>query len=142
MRVMNDDVVRGVGIPEDAIETVAQAEAAELARRKTAYRRARPPLDVGGRTVILVDDGLATGATMRAAVQALRARHAAHIVVAVPVGAPETCNVLAAEADEIICAVAPEPFLAVGYLYENFEQTTDEEAEAILSSASSERRGA
>jgi putative phosphoribosyl transferase len=140
VRVMNEDVVRELGIPEQAIDSVAQAEAAELARREIAYRGVRPPQDVGGRTVILVDDGLATGATMRAAVEALRARHAARIVVAVPVGAPATCNMLAAEADEIICAVAPEPFLAVGYWYENFDQTTDEEVEAILSSASSGRR--
>lgn len=134
VRVVNEDVVRDLGIPERAIDSVAHAEAAELVRRETAYRGGRPPLDVGGRTVILVDDGLATGATMRAAVQALRARHAARIVVAVPVGALGTCNMLATEADEIICAMTPEPFLAVGYWYENFEQTTDAEVEAILSS--------
>jgi putative phosphoribosyl transferase len=140
VRVLNEDVVRDLGIPEQAIDKVAQAEAAEVARREIAYRGARPPQDVGGRTVILVDDGLATGATMRAAVEALRARRAARIVVAVPVGAPETCSMLAAEADEVICAMTPEPFLAVGYWYENFDQTTDEEVEAILSSASSRRR--
>jgi len=140
VRVMNEDVVRELRIPEPAIDSVAQAEAAELARRETAYRGARPPQDVGGRTVILVDDGLATGATMRAAVEALRARHAARIVVAVPVGAPATCNMLAAEADEVICAVAPEPIHAVGYWYKNFDQTTDEGVEAILSSMSSRRR--
>jgi putative phosphoribosyl transferase len=140
VRVMNDDVVHGLGIPENVVHSVAQAEAAELARRESAYRRARPPLDVRERTVILIDDGLATGATMRAAVQALRVRHAVRIVVAVPVGAPETCQMLAAEADELICAVAPEPFLAVGYWYEDFAQTTDEEVQALLSSASPEPR--
>jgi putative phosphoribosyl transferase len=140
VRVMNEDVVRGLGIPDYIVETVAQAETAELARREATYRGARPPLDVRGRTVILIDDGLATGATMRAAVQALRARHAGRIVVAVPVGAPETCDMMAAEADEIICAVAPEPFLAVGHWYENFTQTTDEEVQTLLSSASPRRR--
>jgi putative phosphoribosyl transferase len=140
VRVMNDDVVHGLGIPEHVVDSVAQAEGAELARREAAYRTARPPLEVAERTVILIDDGLATGATMRAAVQALRVRHAARIVVAVPVGAPETCQMLAAEADEIVCAVAPEPFLAVGYWYEDFAQTTDEEVQAILSSTSPEPR--
>jgi predicted phosphoribosyltransferase len=142
VRVMNEDVVRGLGIPQNVVETVAQGEAAELERREVAYRGAQPPVDVRGRTVILIDDGLATGATMRAAVQALRARNAARIVVAVPVGAPETCHMLAAEADEIICAVAPEPFLAVGYWYENFAQTTDKEVQSLLSAASPGRRAA
>jgi predicted phosphoribosyltransferase len=92
--------------------------------------------------VVLVDDGLATGATMRAAVHALRAREAGRIVVAVPVGAPETCAMLTAEADEVVCAVAPEPFLAVGYWYEDFEQTTDAEVAALLSAASLRRQAA
>lgn len=136
VRVMNQDVVRGLGIPEDAIQAVVQSEAAELERREAAYRGTSAPLDVQGRTVILVDDGLATGATMLAAVQALRARHAARIVVAVPVGSPETCAMLAEEADEVVCATAPQPFFAVGYWYEDFAQTTDEEVQALLSPSS------
>lgn len=136
VRVMNQDVVRGLGIPEDAIQAVVQSEAAELERREAAYRGTSAPLDVQGRTVILVDDGLATGATMLAAVQALRARHATRIVVAVPVGSPETCAMLAEEADEVVCATAPQPFFAVGYWYEDFAQTTDEEVQALLSPAS------
>ncbi len=140
VRVLNDGVVRGLSIPEHVVEAVAQAEAAELERRETAYRGARPPLDVRRRTVVLIDDGLATGATMRAAVHALRVRRAARIVVAVPVGAPATCHMLAAEADDLICAMAPEPFLAVGYWYEDFAQTTDTEVQALLSSVSAARR--
>lgn len=142
VRVMNQSLVRELGIREPVIQTVVQSEAAELERREAAYRGDRAPLDVQARTVVLVDDGLATGATMLAAVQALRARQAARIVVAVPVGAPETCAMLAEEADEVVCAETPESFLAVGYWYENFEQTTDEEVQALLSSASSGRRAA
>ena len=136
VRVINEGVVRGLGIPADAIDAVARQEAAELERREAAYRGGRAPLDVRGKTVILVDDGLATGATMRAAVAALRARQAARIVVAVPVGAPETCDMLTVEADEVVCAVAPEPFLAVGYWYEDFAETSDEEVRTLLSAAS------
>ena len=136
VRVMNDDVIRSLGIPGDVIEAVVQAEAAELQRREAAYRGTGAPLDVRAKTIILVDDGLATGATMRAAVKALRSQDAARIVVAVPIGAPETCNMLSLEADEVICAVAPEPFLAVGYWYDDFDQTTDEEVRALLSAAS------
>ena len=136
VRVINEDVVRGLGIPADAIDAVARPEAAELERREAAYRGGRAPLDVRGKTVILVDDGLATGASMRAAVAALRARQAARIVVAVPVGAPETCDMLTVAADEVVCAVAPEPFLAVGYWYEDFAETSDEEVRTLLSAAS------
>ncbi|HEY3065276.1 MAG TPA: phosphoribosyltransferase [Methylomirabilota bacterium] len=132
VRVLNADVVQALGITPDLIETVARREATELARRERAYRGDQPSLDVDGRTVILVDDGLATGATMRAGIAALRARGAAHVVVAVPVGAPETCAALAADADEVVCATAPQPFFAVGHWYENFEQTSDDEVRALL----------
>ena len=140
VRVMNTGVVDQLGIPPGRIDAVAAREAEELVRRERVYRGERPPLAVRGQRVILVDDGLATGATMRAAVKALRARHAGRIVVAVPIGAPETCDMLAAEADEVVCAVTPEPFLAVGYWYDDFSQTTDEEVQAILSRWSSDRR--
>jgi predicted phosphoribosyltransferase len=135
VRVMNHAIVRELGIPDDAIDAVAQSEAAELERREAVYRGDRAPLDVQGKTVILVDDGLATGATMLAAVRALRARHAGRIVVAVPVGAPGTCTMLTEEADEVVCAAAPQPFLAVGHWYQDFAQTSDEEVRALLSSA-------
>lgn len=132
VRVMNNGMVRELGIPEHLIQAVVQSETAELERREAAYRGGRAPLDVQGRTVILVDDGLATGATMLAAVRALRARGAARIVVAVPVAAPEACSMLAAQADEVVCAVTPEPFWAVGYWYDDFEQMTDEEVQTLL----------
>jgi putative phosphoribosyl transferase len=117
------------------IERVLAAEQAELERREQLYRAGRPPLDVGGRTAILVDDRLATGSTMRAAVAALRQRGAGRVVVAVPIAAPETCDELAAEVDAIVCAATPEPFHAVGLWYANFEQTTDEEVRELLEAA-------
>ena len=138
VRVLNEDVVTGLGIPEDVIEAVAADEAAELRRREQAYREGRPPLEVRGKKVILIDDGLATGATMRAAVQALRQLGPAEVIVAVPVGAPETCAELQQEADRAICAVTPEPFLAVGYWYGDFSQTTDEEVQELLAQAAQE----
>src|SRR4029077_17426848 len=132
MRVLNDQIVRDLRIPDDVIAGVAAAEREELARRERAYRGGRPPLDVRGRTVILVDDGLATGATMRAAVTALRQLQPDRIVVAVPTASPETCEALKAEVDEIVCAITPEPFHAVGYWYEDFTQTTDQEVRELL----------
>ena len=140
VRVMNTGVVDQLRIPAERIDAVAAREAEALVRRERAYRGERPPLAVRGQRVILVDDGLATGATMRAAVKALRAGNAGRIVVAVPVGAPETCDMLAAEADEVVCAVTPEPFLAVGYWYDDFSQTTDDEVRTILSRPSPGRR--
>src|SRR5262245_29108103 len=110
VRVLNDDVVRGLGIPDEVIDMVAAEELQELERRERAYRDGRPAPDVRGRTVILVDDGLATGSTMRAAVAALHQRGPARVVVAVPVGSPETCAEFAAVADETVCARTPEPF--------------------------------
>jgi erythromycin esterase-like protein/predicted phosphoribosyltransferase len=137
VRVLNDEVVRALRIPEYVIDRIEAKEREELARRERAYRGGRPPLEVSGRTVILVDDGLATGATMRAAVLALRQLHPARIIVAVPTASPETCNELKAEVDEVICAITPEPFHAVGYWYEEFAQTTDQEVRELLARAQS-----
>ena len=132
VRVLNDDVIRWYGIPTEAIDSVARKELAELERREREYRPGRPAPQLQGKTVILVDDGLATGSTMRAAVQAARAQRPARIVVAVPVGAPETCRELAAIADEVVCARTPQPFSAVGQWYRDFSQTTDDEVRALL----------
>ena len=132
VRVLNDDVVRWYGISEQIVETLAAQEQAELERRERAYRGARPLSDLRDRTVILVDDGLATGASMRAAVQAVRAHHPARVVVAVPVGAAETCEAFANITDETVCARTPEPFSAVGLWYRDFSQTSDEEVRDLL----------
>ena len=135
VRVLNEDVVRALRIPEEVIDTVARKEQQELERRERAFRGDRPAPDVRGRAVILVDDGLATGSTMRAAVAALRQQRPARIIVAVPVGAPETCAEFQAEADEAICARTPEPFYAVGLWYGDFSQTTDAEVHTLLERA-------
>jgi len=132
VRVLNDQVVGSLRIPDYVIAAVAAKEQQELARRERLYRSNRPPPDVRGRTVILVDDGLATGATMLAAIKALRQQQPARIVVAVPTASPETCEELKAEVDEIICAVTPEPFYAVGLWYDDFSQTTDDEVRDLL----------
>jgi erythromycin esterase-like protein/adenine/guanine phosphoribosyltransferase-like PRPP-binding protein len=132
VRVLNEEVVEGLRIPDHVIDAVAAEEQRELARRERVYRGGRPAPDVRGRTVILVDDGLATGATMHAAVKALRRQQPARIVVAVPTASPETCEALRAEVDDVICAITPEPFLAVGRWYEDFSQTTDQEVRDLL----------
>ncbi len=132
VRVLNDDVMRAYGITPDEIDEIAREEQHELTRREAAYREGRPPVLVEDRTVILIDDGLATGSTMRAAVNAVRLRGPRRIVVAVPVGAPETCDELAAIADEVVCVRTPQPFSAVGEWYLNFEQTTDAEVRRLL----------
>jgi predicted phosphoribosyltransferase len=132
VRVLNDQVVDGLRIPDYVIDRVTTQEQQELTRRERLYRGGRPPADVRGRTVILVDDGLATGATMHAAIQALRQQQPARIIVAVPTAAPETCEALRAEVDDVICAITPEPFYAVGLWYEDFSQTTDEEVRDLL----------
>jgi predicted phosphoribosyltransferase len=132
VRILNEDVVEALGIPEDVIDAVAAEEQQELARRECLYRGHKPPLDLRGRTVILIDDGLATGSTMRAAVAAVRQQHPARIVVAVPVAAPSTYEEFQAEVDEIVCVFTPEPFHAVGLWYESFSQTTDEEIQDLL----------
>jgi putative phosphoribosyl transferase len=117
---------------------VAAMEAKELERRETLYRGERPPIDVRQKVIILVDDGAATGATMKAAVVALRKRGVAKIVTAVPVGAPETCDELCHLADESICVIEPESFRAVGQFYRDFSPTTDEEVRELLARAQSE----
>jgi predicted phosphoribosyltransferase len=132
VRVLNEEVVRSYGVSPQSIERVADEELQELERREGAYRNGRPPLPLAGKVVILVDDGLATGSTMRAAVQAVRLHEPARVVVAVPVGASDTCAELRHLADEVICARTPEPFSAVGVWYRDFDQTTDEEVRALL----------
>jgi putative phosphoribosyl transferase len=134
VRVLNDDVVRMLRIPQEAIEHVAAEEQEELARRERQYGPGRmPPL--GGRNVVLVDDGLATGSTMRAAVRAVRKLEPRQIVVAVPVAAADTCDQLSQEADRVVCLHTPEPFHAVGLWYRNFEQTDDDEVRELLDAA-------
>jgi predicted phosphoribosyltransferase len=135
LRVLNPDVVRHLRIPQDVINLAAAREGQELRRREHEYRGERPPPDVRGLTVLLVDDGLATGSTMRAAAAALRKLAPAKLVVAVPVAAPETCDEFRDEVDDVLCPVTPEPFLAVGVWYEDFSQTSDEEVRELLEAA-------
>jgi predicted phosphoribosyltransferase len=135
VRVLNEDVMRALPNADEIIELVTQRETAEVERREQEYRDGRPAPEIRGRTVILIDDGLATGATMRAAVKALRQRGAARIVVAVPVGPPDTCKEFEDEADEVVCASAPEFFQAVGQYYEDFSQTSDDEVRELLARA-------
>ena len=132
VRVLNDDVVEWYRIATPIIDAVAAQEQRELERQEREYRRARPALDLRGRVVVLVDDGLATGSTMKAAVQAVRAHHPLRIVVAVPVGAPDTCRAFADIADEIFCARSPAAFAAVGQWYHDFSQTSDAEVATLL----------
>jgi putative phosphoribosyl transferase len=133
--VMNDEVVKAMGVKADDILDAIAEERRELARREEAYRDGRPPVDVRGKTVILIDDGLATGSTMRAAVKALRRQGPARIVVAVPIGAASTCEEMRAIADDCLCAFTPEPFRAVGLWYEDFSQTQDSEVAELLARA-------
>ena len=139
VRVLNKDVARALPNAEEVIEAVTARETTELERREQSYRDGRPAPELGGKTVILVDDGLATGATMRAGVAALRQRDVAKIVVAAPVGAPETCRELQDEVDDIVCAMAPEYFQAVGQYYEDFSQTSDDEVSELLARAAQGR---
>jgi putative phosphoribosyl transferase len=135
VRVLNDDVVDYLSIPGDVIDAVAVDELRELKRRERVYRGHRPEPDIHGNTVILVDDGLATGSTMRAAAAALRKKHPARLIVAVPVSAIQTCDEYRMGVDEIICAKTPAPFLGVGRWYEDFSQTTDDEVRQLLAKA-------
>lgn len=137
VRVLNEEVIRALGIPDEVVDAVAEKEERELERREREYRDGRPPVDVHGRTVILVDDGLATGSSMRAAALALRTKQPAKIVVAVPVGSPETCAEFQSEVDQAVCAVTPQPFWGVGQWYRDFSQTTDEEVRDLLKRAAS-----
>jgi predicted phosphoribosyltransferase len=133
--VLSQDLLLELGIPQRAVTEAIAREQQELARREQLYRADRPAAAVAGKTAILVDDGLATGSTMRAAAGSLRRRAAKRIVVAVPVAAPATCEQFRAEVDEVVCARTPEPFHAVGEWYEDFSQTTDEEVRQLLSLA-------
>jgi len=135
VRVLNEDVVRAIPHSEEAIEAVTTRETAELERREQIYREGRPAPELRNRVVILVDDGLATGATMRAAVKALRQSSAAKIIVAVPVGPPDTCREIEEQADETICLSTPAFFQAVGQYYDDFSQTSDEDVRELLSQA-------
>lgn len=135
VRVLNDEVVRELHISEEVIEKVAAKEQQELERRERLYRDDRPTPNLQGDTIILVDDGIATGSTMRAAITAIQQQGAEQIVVAVPVSSPEACRQIGAEVDEIVCATMPEPFYAVGLWYKHFPQTTDEEVRELLKQA-------
>ena len=133
VRVMNP--LPGLTVSPEAIAAVVEREQVELVRREQLYRKQRPAVSIRGRTVIVVDDGLATGSTMQAAVLAIRQQHPLHLAVAVPVGAPDTCAALRQQADAVICAATPEPFRAVGLWYQNFPQATDDEVCALLEEA-------
>jgi predicted phosphoribosyltransferase len=140
VRVFNEEVIQHLGISEAWIEATTAEQQEELRRREKLYRGDRPPAEIEGHNVILVDDGLATGASMRAAVRALRQRHPASITVAVPIGSRDTCDQFRAEVDEVVCGRMPEPFHAVGAWYLDFTQTTDEEVREFLDRAAHERR--
>jgi len=135
VRVIDEGLVRECELSPEVIEEIAEREQREIDRRGRLYRGARSLADIRGREVIVVDDGLATGSTMLAAVRALRQQKAGRIVVAVPVGPPATCDALRQEADEVVCLSSPEPFYSVGTWYENFDQVTDRQVQRALSPA-------
>jgi predicted phosphoribosyltransferase len=132
VRVLNSDVILGLRIPAEMIEAVAEREQRELERRERSFRGDRPAIPVAGRTAIVVDDGLATGATMRAAALSLRERGPREIIAAVPVGAASSCELLAEVVDRVVCLAQPEPFYGVGLWYRHFDQTSDEEVRELL----------
>ena len=132
VRVLNDEVVQWLGIRPDQIDAVAEREQKELERRQREYSEGRPTPSLADRTVIIIDDGLATGSTMRAAVQAVKQQKPSRVIVAVPVGAPDTCDEMKTAADEVVCGRTPVPFSAVGQWYLDFGQTTDEEVRTLL----------
>ncbi|EEF61155.1 phosphoribosyltransferase [Pedosphaera parvula] len=140
VRVLNDEVIQRLGISERMIEAMAQEKLQELERRELIYRGNREAIPIEGRTVILVDDGLATGASMRAAVHAVRKRGPKSVNIAVPIGSADTCIQLRNEADTVICALTPEPFYAVGAWYSDFIQIPDGEVSRLLDHAAHERR--
>ena len=135
IRVLHHPVIQVVGVSDTVIDRLTHEEQQELLRREQAYRGRRPPLSIEDRVVVLVDDGLATGSTMRAAIAAVRQRRPARTIVAVPVSSPETCEALRVEADEVHCTIAPSLFFGVGQWYEDFAQTTDEEVRQLLDRA-------
>jgi len=135
VRVMNEDIVDWLGVSRDQVENVAERESRELLRRSRAYRGDIPLPELSGKTVVVVDDGLATGATMRAAVSALRTFDPATVIVAVPVGSPDVCDALEREADALVCPNRPVPFEAVGAWYRDFSQTPDREVRTLLEKA-------
>ena len=142
VRVLNEQIVRDLGIPDSAIAAAGAQEQRELERREKLYRRDKDPLDVKAKSAILIDDGLATGASMRAAALALRHLTAKEVIVAVPVAAPDTCEAFRSEVDRVVCAKTPEPFFGVGMWYDNFSQTTDDEVIELLERANHERSSA
>ncbi|MGF1507675.1 MAG: phosphoribosyltransferase [Chloroflexi bacterium] len=133
VRLLHDDLVERAGITEQEIQRVEAGERAELERREAAYRSGREPVSVEGKTVLLVDDGIATGASMRAAVRSVRSQNPARIVVAVPAASPRTCDAFRQLVDDVVCTITPEPFRAVGLWYQHFPQTTDAQVEDLLS---------
>ncbi len=135
IRVLNEDIILALNLPDEMINLVAEQEMRELERREKSYRGDRLPLSAHDKTAMLIDDGLATGASMRAAVAGVRTQSPARIVIAVPTAAPETCNALKFRVDEIVCAMTPAPFLGVGQWYEDFSQVTDEEVRTLLEKA-------
>lgn len=135
IEIRHEEAMRSLGVSAAEVDRVAAVEHEELKRRVFAYRGKRPPLPLAGRTVILVDDGLATGSTMEAAIAAVRHLHPARIVVAVPVGAPDTCARIETQADELVCLLRPRAFSAVGEWYDDFGQTTDDEVRALITAA-------
>ncbi len=137
--VVDEQLVESLGVTPEELDAAVARESAEIARRERTYREARPAPELSGKTVIVVDDGLATGATMRAAAIALRRHNPKNLVVAVPVAAPRTCASLAHEVDRVVCAFTPEPFHAVGLYYENFDQIGDEEVRRLLALAAAAR---
>lgn len=139
VRVLNREVIDDLGVGQEAIDAVAAHEERELLRRETLYREGRPLLDVRGQRAILIDDGLATGSTMLAAARALRRLGPARIVVAVPVSAADTCAAFRHEVDEVVCAMTPESFVAVGLWYRDFSQTSDEEVRQLLARAAAQQ---
>jgi predicted phosphoribosyltransferase len=134
--VLNESAIEALGIPDSIVDAVIERERQELVRREAVYRGDRPELEITDRVIVLVDDGLATGSTMLAAAQALRRHAPKRLVVAVPVGAPDTCDAFRDEVDDVICGAAPERFYAVGQWYEDFSQTTDDEVQQLLTAAS------
>lgn len=138
VRVLNDDVIRAAGIPPAAIDEATDIKCAELEVRERAYRGSRPAPDLAGRTVILVDDGIATGATVRAAIAVVRAQKPARIVLAVPVAQASICRELSHEVDEFVCVTKPDDLYAIGLWYDEFPQLTDRDVQTILARAATE----